>query len=195
MTNHNLVQVSDGRLVTTSLLIAQNFGKKHKHVLESINSLECSQEFGETNFRLSSYISNQNKELPMYEITRDGFVFLCMGFTGATAATWKERYINAFNQMENHIIANYTQLETLKAAYLQANPDAKKLLRYVHMSLNHVEIGKLLNVSSSTVRDRLKKLARLGLCDYQPDAAASQRCKLAHAKMMQIKQAQLDLED
>lgn len=39
-------------------------------------------------------------QAPMFEITRDGFVFLCMGFTGQQAAVWKERYIEAFNQME-----------------------------------------------------------------------------------------------
>ncbi|WP_193004255.1 hypothetical protein [Neisseria yangbaofengii] len=35
--------------------------------------------------------------------------------------------------------------------------------------MNHVEIGKLLDKSASTVRDRLKKLAALGLTDYAPD--------------------------
>ncbi|EOS1856350.1 Rha family transcriptional regulator, partial [Escherichia coli] len=33
-------------------------------------------------------------------ITRDGFAFLAMGFTGKRAARFKEAYINAFNQME-----------------------------------------------------------------------------------------------
>ncbi|MDK4624193.1 Rha family transcriptional regulator [Kingella kingae] len=85
-TVQKLVHFFNNRLVTTSLDIAQNFGKKHAHVLRDIENLECSQSFRESNFGLSSYISNQNKELPMYEITRDGFVFLCMGFTGASAA-------------------------------------------------------------------------------------------------------------
>ncbi|EGD1134269.1 Rha family transcriptional regulator, partial [Escherichia coli] len=35
-----------------------------------------------------------------YQITRDGFAFLAMGFTGKRAAQFKEAYINAFNQME-----------------------------------------------------------------------------------------------
>nr|WP_283248226.1 Rha family transcriptional regulator [Marinomonas sp. A3A] len=38
-----------------------------------------------------------------YRITRDGFVFLAMGFTGTKAAQFKEAYINAFNQMEKQL--------------------------------------------------------------------------------------------
>ena len=39
----------------------------------------------------------------MYYITRDGFTFLAMGFTGKIAAKFKEAYINAFNEMENKL--------------------------------------------------------------------------------------------
>jgi Rha family phage regulatory protein len=38
-----------------------------------------------------------------YRITRDGFVFLAMGFTGTKAAQFKEAYINVFNQMEKQL--------------------------------------------------------------------------------------------
>lgn len=193
MTNHNLVQVSGSRLVTTSLDIAQNFGKKHAHVLRDIGNLECSQEFRESNFGLSSYLTSQNKEMPMYEITRDGFVFLCMGFTGASAAYWKERYIAAFNSMEQHIIQSHAQLETLKAAYLKGNPELAKLLDYMKKGLNHEEIGKLLDVSSSTVRDRLKKLAVLGFVDYRPNPRAVYSGQKGMAAM-RLAQQSLDLE-
>lgn len=94
-----LVRFSGNRLITTSLAVSQHFGKKHQHVLEAIRNLECSPEFGASNFRLSSYTTSQGKSQPMYEITRDGFSFLCMGFTGAQAAAWKEKYIAAFNAL------------------------------------------------------------------------------------------------
>ena len=105
MTNSNnqLVRVSNNRLVTTSLDIAQNFGKKHKDVLRAIQNLECSKEFNERNFAPVSYTDAKGEKRPMYEITRDGFVFLCMGFTGAQAAAWKEKYIAAFNAMEQQL--------------------------------------------------------------------------------------------
>lgn len=36
-------------------------------------------------------------------MTKDGFMFLIMGFTGKKAAQIKEAYINAFNQMANQL--------------------------------------------------------------------------------------------
>lgn len=38
--------------------------------------------------------------LPCFEMDRDGFVLLAMGFDGDKALEWKIKYINAFNQME-----------------------------------------------------------------------------------------------
>jgi len=87
----------DGQQWTTSLNIAEVFGKDHKHILDKVEKLECSQGFREPNFRLSNYVSLQGKSLPMYELTRDGFSFLVMGFTGKNAARFKEDYIRAFN--------------------------------------------------------------------------------------------------
>jgi hypothetical protein len=47
---------------------------------------KCSQQFGESNFGLSSFQSRQNKEMPMYLLSRDGFMLVVMGgFTGAKA--------------------------------------------------------------------------------------------------------------
>ena len=37
-------------------------------------------------------------------MTRDGFSILCMGFTGNKAMEWKEKYINAFNEMESGLL-------------------------------------------------------------------------------------------
>ena len=104
----SLVAVENEHAVTTSLRVAEVFGKQHKHVLEAIKSLDCSEEFREPNFRLSKFgyqNGNIKKQLPMYYITRDGFMFLVMGFTGKTAAKWKEAYIKAFNEMEAKIRA------------------------------------------------------------------------------------------
>lgn len=104
----SLVAVENEHAVTTSMRVAEVFGKQHKDVLKAVKSLDCSEEFRERNFALSK-IDYQNgnikKQLPMYYITRDGFMFLVMGFTGKTAAKWKEAYIKAFNEMEAKIRA------------------------------------------------------------------------------------------
>ena len=67
-----------------------NFGEA------KFENLDCPQEFRDANFGVSSYISQQNKELLMYEITKDGFSFLVMGYTGSKAAKFKVDFINEF---------------------------------------------------------------------------------------------------
>jgi len=97
----NLVFTHNRQSVTTSLLVSETFYKEHKSVLRDINTLECSENFFELNFELNSYKSLTGIELPMYYITRDGFTFLAMGYTGEKTAQLKEAYINQFNIMEN----------------------------------------------------------------------------------------------
>ena len=91
-----LVKQSDGQLMTTSKIVSDVFGKVHRDVVRSIKELKCSDEFRVRNFAQSYYVSPQNKKLQCYEMTRDGFSILCMGFTGNKAMEWKEKYINAF---------------------------------------------------------------------------------------------------
>lgn len=91
-----------------SLFVAKFFGKEHKTVLRAIsNILEndsgLSQEFRQHNFVPSSYRNEQNKKQPCYEMTRDGFTLLVMGFTGKKAMKFKEEYIKRFNRMEQFI--------------------------------------------------------------------------------------------
>lgn len=101
---NDLVSSSGGKLITTSKIISDAFGKVHRDVTRIINNLDCSDGFRVRNFTRSSYTSPQNKVLKCFNITRDGFVFLCMGFTGKKAAIWKEKYIEAFNEMEKGLL-------------------------------------------------------------------------------------------
>ncbi|EFK6613054.1 TPA: peptidase [Escherichia coli] len=101
--SHPDITIINGRVVTTSLAVANYFTKRHERVLDRIRNLECSDEFAEHNFVLSGYTDASGRKLPCYQITRDGFAFLAMGFTGKRAARFKEAYINAFNQMERSL--------------------------------------------------------------------------------------------
>ncbi|EEW2009201.1 Rha family transcriptional regulator [Escherichia coli] len=102
------ITVINGLAVTSSLAIADYFAKRHDDVLKKIRTLECSPEFRARNFAETSISVNQpnggTRKLPCYQITRDGFAFLAMGFTGKRAARFKEAYITAFNQMEQALI-------------------------------------------------------------------------------------------
>ena len=101
------IAVINGTATTTSRDIAETFGKRHDHVLERIRKLDCSLDFRGPNFRETfREVPGPNgairKEIE-YQITRDGFAFLCMGFTGARAAQWKEKYIDTFNRMADKL--------------------------------------------------------------------------------------------
>lgn len=97
------ISVINGQAVTSSLAVADYFTKRHDDVLKKIRSLDCSPEFTARNFAVSDYTDASGRKLPCYNITRDGFAFLAMGFTGKRAAQFKEAYINAFNQMEKQL--------------------------------------------------------------------------------------------
>lgn len=97
----------NGQLVTTSLKVAEVFGKEHKNVLRDIESMSCSKNFHVLNFELSFNIrelpNGGNKQEKYYTMTKDGFTFLVMGYRGVKAAQFKESYIEAFNKMEKAI--------------------------------------------------------------------------------------------
>lgn len=96
----NIVECENGRMFTTSLIVAEVFEKEHKNVLQSIENLECSPHFNELNFQPVEYRDAKGEMRPAYRLTRDGFSFLAMGFTGKKAAAWKEKFLEAFNAME-----------------------------------------------------------------------------------------------
>ncbi|WP_307992260.1 Rha family transcriptional regulator [uncultured Clostridium sp.] len=86
-----------------SLFVAEFFEKNHQHVIRDIRELDCSDEFRVSNFGQSYYLNSQGKKQPCYHMTRDGFVFLAMGYRGKKAAKFKELYIRRFNEMESFI--------------------------------------------------------------------------------------------
>lgn len=92
--------VTHGTVTTTSNQVAEHFGRAHKSVLRAIDNLKCSPEFTERNFAPTDYIDKNGDTQPSFTMTKDGFMFLAMGFTGKDAAQWKESYIAAFNRME-----------------------------------------------------------------------------------------------
>ena len=92
----------NGQVVVSSRLIAKDFEKQHKHVLDSIEEIKKGvAEKSADLFIESQYQHPQNKQwYKEYLMTRDGFTVLAMGFNGTKALQWKLKYIEAFNQME-----------------------------------------------------------------------------------------------
>lgn len=99
----DLVEIENGQPVTTSLKIAELFGKEHKHVIRDIREKilpNVSDDFNQSNFGLVDYRDGKGQYRPMYYLTRDGFTMVAMGYTGPKAMQFKEAYINEFNKME-----------------------------------------------------------------------------------------------
>lgn len=112
---NELINVINGEVVTTSLLIAEYFHKRHDAVLRSIEGLIS--ENTKSWFQKSLYkVDGNNKTYPMYYINRDGFSLLAMGFTGKKALEWKVKYIEAFNQMEKYINKRKADIQIQKNA-------------------------------------------------------------------------------
>ncbi len=119
----NVIQ-NKGMLVVSSREVAENFERRHDHIIRDIENLKNGfpQNWGdqERYFIEGQYQNQQNKQFyKEYFLTRDGFTLLVMGFTGTKAVTWKMKYIDAFNKMEEELRDPYKHLSTeLKAIFV-----------------------------------------------------------------------------
>lgn len=108
MDNYGIFADGKDTARANSLMVAKIFGKRHDHVIRAIENITdpkngVSKEFTERNFALSKYKDSTGRKLPCYNMTRDGFTILAMGFTGKKALQFKEAYIKRFNEMEKLI--------------------------------------------------------------------------------------------
>ena len=88
--------------------------------------------FTKLNFELSEYTDSIGRKLPAYNITRDGFTLLAMGFTGQKALQFKLAYIEAFNKMEQQIAQqsqnDYRPSSLLSRRWLVTFEDGKEVV-------------------------------------------------------------------
>lgn len=101
------VQIKDQKTVTTSETVAKVFGKRHSDVLRAIEHLLANSpdDFTKRNFALcfkNNKLQNR-KPQPYFEMTKNGFVLLVMGFTGKKAVQFKIAYIEAFDYMAEEL--------------------------------------------------------------------------------------------
>lgn len=113
------IQIKDHKTVTTSETVAKVFGKQHKNVLRDIREiLEAGDdEFNRLNFELVEYIDKKGEKRPIFEMTKDGFMLLVMGYKTKKAMAIKISYIKAFNYMAEQIAKGGA---TLLERYYQA---------------------------------------------------------------------------
>lgn len=124
--NALVIKNHSGNDITTSLIVADVFGKRHDHVLRDIENLSCSESFRVANFGETPYVHEQNGQTyRMYEMTKDGFSFLVMGYTGEKAGQFKELFISEFNKREallksdDYILFRAAQIQEKKILALE----------------------------------------------------------------------------
>ena len=166
------------QITCSSLDIAAHFDKQHKDVLRAIRNLDCSEDFNGRNFAPVKYKDEKGELRESFKITRDGFTFLAMGFTGKKAAAWKEAYINAFNQMEKRLqhIFDPVVIEYRKEQLAQVERLVKQLDNT--MGHRHWEIAEVFKVmvlqfsrelllacpDKVMLEDRTKAFEEMGIC-------------------------------
>ncbi|MGV6840582.1 MAG: Rha family transcriptional regulator [Planktomarina sp.] len=95
------------QMKTTSLCIARHFGKRHDNLLDRIDKLKIPDDYRDLNFKETfRNVPGPNgatRKERYYELTRDGFVLVVMGFTSAKAMDWRIKFLDAFNAMEAHL--------------------------------------------------------------------------------------------
>ena len=165
---NELVHLENDEAVCSSLDVAEKFGKRHDLVLRDIDKLisDSSKWWSENKsdssilrsemFRETTYKNSRGKIYRCFEMNRDGFSLLCMGFTGKEALDWKLKYINAFNQMENIIREKQSQswVETRTVGKLSRKVETdvlKQLVEYAkqqgseHADMLYMTYSKLAN--------------------------------------------------
>ncbi|KQP33843.1 hypothetical protein ASF49_08220 [Methylobacterium sp. Leaf104] len=112
-----VVMLVDGEPMADSREISLRFGKRHDHVLRSIDALVASgEDLGYARFAPASYdldVLPKNGEEGRshvrthrcYRMNEAAFSLVVMGFTGGKALRWKVAYATAFRAMETELRA------------------------------------------------------------------------------------------
>ena len=151
---NNLVIMKDQQAVTSSLQVAETFGKEHRAVLKAIDDLKegLAQKYADL-FCEDTYIHPQNKQAyRVVYMNRDGFTLAVLGFNNSQKVLeFKLKYIEAFNQMEKEI-----QQPKL--------PTSQRELAMLALSANE-ETNERVDVIEKEVAD-LKDNQKIGADDY-----------------------------
>ena len=106
----------DGKATTTSLKVAKRFMMVHDDVVVAIDKLVEEGIAGFTEMALEDPITEQT--IKAYEMDRDGFMILIMGFQCDEALMFRMDFVEAFNVMEQEIMRFYDSVETPELPHL-----------------------------------------------------------------------------
>lgn len=128
MENEIILKEVNGEILANSREISERFEKEHKHILRDIKNLIDQNWAVKNMFEESEYVSDRGRKYPEYNMNRDGFSLLVMGFTGKKALEWKLKYINAFNKMEEAIHKSLNSKDAAILAIVNADGDIQRAM-------------------------------------------------------------------
>lgn len=153
----DLVFLKHKQALTTSLIVAEYFGKRHDNVVQTIErEYRHLLEFKEM-FHKATYPDSYGREQPMYLMNRDGFFMLVTGFTGKKATAIKLDFIKAFNAMEAALAerqsAEWQEIRAeTKRGYKELSAAVKELYEFakahgcnVSEKVFYINFAKLMN--------------------------------------------------
>lgn len=162
------IENKNGVMVVSSREVSENFGKEHSKVLRAIqdkievNPILASPQY----FIESTYLDKSNRQSKEYLMTRDGFSFLVMGFTGAKADEWKLKYIEAFNNMEKVVMQGLPTTYKEALQQLLEKEEAREKLQLAYDEMKPMaQLGQAISVSDTCilVGDMAKVLYQNGI--------------------------------
>lgn len=116
----------------SSVEVAEMVGKAHNKLMrdirEYIDQLAQSNLGHDEFFNESTYVDNNNRTRPCYQITKKGCEFIAHKLTGIKGTEFTARYIERFHDMEQLIADHIPQgKELLALAVLEANKTIEEL--------------------------------------------------------------------
>ena len=174
------------KVITSTVQIAGYFGKRHSNVIRRLTALS---EIGLLIIEPSYYLNRQAKKQKYYELNRDQFLLVVMGFTGSKADQFKADFIQLFNQQETELRqwqqGRLVAVDTTKQAndqiYLLQNklaetiPNSKRCtMLFVHIQ---GAITKSVTGKANTIRNTMTagQLFKIGNLEEQVEANIEQQ--------------------
>jgi Rha family phage regulatory protein len=103
-----LVRICGGELVTDSLTIAREFGRAHKNVLASIDSLIADHTISRLDFKPAEYTDEQGKPRRLTDLTERGALIAMPFIGGVNSRMGQARLVDAFLALRRELSARTT---------------------------------------------------------------------------------------
>lgn len=166
-----IVHVKNNEVFANSRDVAEFFGKQHAHVLRDIDEIISHAPDLDRGYFLMGFDPHptvKGRVIRSFDMTKDGFTLLVMGYTGAKAMEFKLAYIKRFNEMEAELRNQTPQVPTNFAEALQLAADQAKQLEEMtpkavtydkfHDSsglMSITEVAKTMGLSAQKLNEKL----------------------------------------